>query len=422
MVSKGVNVLTFFPSGSYPMQFRCQPIFTTAERPMNFNVDPKALVKTGFVLPNTSSMTARQTVEAHALRTGFAQTLAQLQSRSSVNSSTILNPKVPSVAVQEGDTLSNIVKREMQAMGKPVSHNEATRLAQDVARANGISNPDRIYPGQRLNLSTLSASLNPTAKPANANAPATAQTALTMNTAAQPKAVSVMRQASLNPSADNPVLQKTLDRAVAKGFIPAEERQQVYDKILTMSRTYQFAPDDFARLTLMESDGMNPKATNNRCHGIIQFCDGPDRGAASAGFGSNPKAILGHSVLQQLDMVSKYFDETGLRNGGPTSLDDLYLTVLTPSARREKAPDASLNIAGSQAPHLYVNRDKSAPITRNSIMQGLYQNALERLGKHEHSVLAQNNPAPASLVTPSNAVSRAQALRIGAYLNQDYVR
>ncbi|MEY3999209.1 MAG: hypothetical protein RLY60_2021 [Pseudomonadota bacterium] len=389
---------------------------------MNFNVDPKALVKTGFVLPNTSSMTARQTVEAHALRTGFAQTLAQLQSRSSVNSSTILNPKVPSVAVQEGDTLSNIVKREMQAMGKPVSHNEATRLAQDVARANGISNPDRIYPGQRLNLSTLSASLNPTAKPANANTPATAQTALTMNTAAQPKAVSVMRQASLNPSADNPVLQKTLDRAVAKGFIPAEERQQVYDKILTMSRTYQFAPDDFARLTLMESDGMNPKATNNRCHGIIQFCDGPDRGAASAGFGSNPKAILGHSVLQQLDMVSKYFDETGLRNGGPTSLDDLYLTVLTPSARREKAPDASLNIAGSQAPHLYVNRDKSAPITRNSIMQGLYQNALERLGKHEHSVLAQNNPAPASLVTPSNAVSRAQALRIGAYLNQDYVR
>ncbi len=394
---------------------------------MNFNIDPKALVKTGFVLPNTASMTARQTVEAHALRTGFAQTLAQLQSKTGVNSSTILNPKVPSVAVQDGDTLSAIVKREMQAMGKPVSHNEATRLAQDVARANGISNPDRIYPGQRLNLSSLSNPTDTAAAKATpnlpANSPATAHTALSMNTAANPKAVSVMRQAPVQNAADNPVLQKTLDRAVAKGFIPAEERQQVYDKILTMSRTYQFAPDDFARLTLMESDGMNPKATNNRCHGIIQFCDGPDRGAASAGFGSNPKAILGHSVLQQLDMVSKYFDETGLRSGGPTSLDDLYLTVLTPSARREKAPDASLNIAGSQAPHLYVNRDKSAPITRNSIMQGLYQNALERLGKHDHSLLAQNNPAPASaLITPSNAVSRAQALRIGAYLNQDYVR
>jgi LysM repeat protein len=388
---------------------------------MNFNIDPKAVVKTGFVMTNTASLNARQTVEANAFRTGFAQTLAQLQNKTGVNSSTILNPQVPSVAVQEGDTLSGIIKREMQAAGRPVSQNDATRLAQDVARANGISNPDRIFPGQRLNLSALSANGSTPAPSAN---PAPAQTALSLNTAAHPKAVSILRQSAANASANNAVLQKTLDRAVAKGFIPAEERQQVYDKILTMSRTYQFAPDDFARLTLMESDGMNPKATNNRCHGIIQFCDGPDRGAASAGFGSNPKAILGHSVLEQLDMVSKYFDETGLRNGGPTSLDDLYLTVLTPSARREKAPDANLNIAGSQAPHLYVNRDKSAPITRNSIMQGLYQNAMESLGRHAPvtATVAQNTPAQVAAPAPANAVNRAQALRIGAYLNQDYVR
>ena len=390
---------------------------------MNLNIDSKEVVKTGFTHPNTASMTARQTVEAHAFRTGFAQTLAQLQSRTGVNSSTILNPQVPSVAVQEGDTLSGIVKREMQAAGRTVSHNEATRLAKDVARANGISNPDRIFPGQRLNLSVLSASPN-NAMTANGTTPASAQSVLGLNTAAHPKTVSIMRQSAVNASSNHPVLQKTLDRAVAKGFIPAEERQQVHDKILTMSRTYQFAPDDFARLTLMESDGMNPKASNNRCHGIIQFCDGPDGGAASAGFGSNPQAILGHSVLQQLDMVSKYFDETGLRSGGPTSLDDLYLTVLTPAARREKAPDANLNIAGSQATHLYVNRDKSAPITRNSIMQGLYQNALERLGRHApaSTTVAQNTLPAVNLPTPTNAVSRAQAVRIGAYLNQDYVR
>ena len=60
------------------------------------------------------------------------------------------------------------------------------------------------------------------------------------------------------------------------------------NKIIQLSQEHRFAPDDFARLTLMESDGMNPKASNNRCHGIIQFCDGPDRGAASAGFGANP--------------------------------------------------------------------------------------------------------------------------------------
>jgi len=396
--------------------------FQPAERLMNFNIDPKALVKTNFAIPNSANMTARQTVEANVARIGFAQTLAQLQSRASVNSSTILNPRVPSVAVQDGDTLTGIVKNQMQAIGRPVSFNEAARLAQEVARSNGISNPDRIFPGQRLNLSVLNPKALASTGTSSASQAASAQTVLSANEATQPKALSLLNKSPLNTNHNHSVLQKTLDRAVSKGFIPAEDKQKVYDKILNMSRTYQFAPDDFARLTLMESDGMNPKATNNRCHGIIQFCDGPDRGAASAGFGSNPKAILGHSVLEQLDMVSKYFDETGLRSGGPTSLDDLYLTVLTPAARREKAPDANLNIAGSQATQLYVNRDKSAPITRNSIMQGLYQNALERLGKHDFSMVAQNTPSPVNLPVQANAVSRTQALRIGAYLNQDYVR
>jgi hypothetical protein len=178
----------------------------------------------------------------------------------------------------------------------------------------------------------------------------------------------------------NVVLEKTIDRAIEKGFIPAQDKQAVMNKIVQLSQEHRFAPDDFARLTLMESDGMNPKATNNRCHGIIQFCDGPDRGAASAGFGANPKAILGHSVLQQLDMVGKYFDDTGLKNFGPVGLDDLYLTVLTPAARNETRPNAALNIPGQQAAYLHVNRDMRAPITRNSILAGLHQNANERLG------------------------------------------
>ena len=72
---------------------------------MNFNIDSKALVKTQFLTPNTSFLTAKQTVEANIARIGFAQTLAQLQTRQTVNSSTILNPQVPSVAVKEGDTL-----------------------------------------------------------------------------------------------------------------------------------------------------------------------------------------------------------------------------------------------------------------------------------------------------------------------------
>jgi hypothetical protein len=194
-----------------------------------------------------------------------------------------------------------------------------------------------------------------------------------------------------------------------------------------MAKHYQFAPDDFARLTLMESDGMNPKASNSRCHGIIQFCDGRTRGAAVAGFADNPKAILGQSVLQQLDLVEKYFDHNGLKSFGPTNLDDLYLTVLTPAARREKAPNADLNIAGTQAKKLYVNRDPNTFITRNSIVQGLHQHANERLGLYETAKaqaqkLAQTLTNSSSPVQVATNQQRAQALRVGAYLNQEYLR
>jgi LysM repeat protein len=380
---------------------------------MNFNVDPKALVKTTFVNPNDANSTSRPTSLAVPGRVGFAQTLSQLQQRSSVNSSTILNPQVKSVAVQEGDTLSSIVKDHMVTLGRPVSNNEALRLSQDVARANGISNPDRIYPGQRLNLSVLTQS-QPTAD------------SVSTHQALQTKKLQASTNFPVLPG-QNPILQKTLDRAVEKGYIPAEEKQQVYQKILGMARNYQFAPDDFARLTLMESDGMNPKASNNRCHGIIQFCDGPDRGAAAAGFASNPKAILGHSVLEQLDMVDKYFDHNGLKTMGPTNLDDLYLTVLTPAARREKAPNADLNIPGTQAQKLYVNRDPNTFITRNSIVQGLHQHANERLGLYETAKaqaqkLAQTLTRNTPPVQVANNQQRAQVLRVGAYLNQDYLR
>ena len=381
---------------------------------MNFNVDPKAFVKTMFVNPNDANTAARNTSLAMPGRVAFAQTLSQLQQRSGVNSSTILNPQVPSVAVQEGDTLSNIVKDHLAQLGRPVSNNEALRLSQDVAQANGIANPDRIYPGQRLNLSVLSQS-----PPASANV-STQQALQTKRLQSTPQVPVLAGQ--------NPILQKTLDRAVEKGYIPAEEKQLVYQKILGMARNYQFAPDDFARMTLMESDGMNPKASNSRCHGIIQFCDGRDRGAAAAGFASNPKAILGHSVLEQLDMVDKYFDHNGLKSLGPTNLDDLYLTVLTPAARREKAPNADLNIAGTQAQKLYVNRDPSTFITRNSIVQGLHQHANERLGLYETAkaqaqklaqTLTSSHSPP---VQVANNQQRAQVLRVGAYLNQEYLR
>jgi hypothetical protein len=179
----------------------------------------------------------------------------------------------------------------------------------------------------------------------------------------------------------HPVLEQTLDRAVARGFIPAIERGDVYDKILELSARYRFKPDDFARLTLIESDGMNPRASNERCHGIIQFCDGNDRGAATAGFAANPRAILGFSVYQQLHLVDRYFSEVGIKPGGTgqAGLDELYLAVLMPAARNTTDPQAPLGIPGTQASVLHPGRDRSAPITRQSILDGLQQHASERL-------------------------------------------
>jgi hypothetical protein len=185
-----------------------------------------------------------------------------------------------------------------------------------------------------------------------------------------------------------PVLDKTLERAVAKGYLQPAEQSAVRDKILALANRHQFSPDDFAHMTLMESDGMNPRATNGNCHGIIQFCDGPNRGAASAGFGKNPKAILGLSIFQQLDLVDSYFDQTRLKDYGPASLDDLYLTVLTPAARSQTRADAPLNISGRQAAHLYTGREHGGAITRNSILTGLKQNARERLSEPGTTSLA----------------------------------
>ena len=304
-----------------------------------------------------------------------------------------------STSVRAGQTLTGIVREQMATRGVNISNNEAMRLAQTVARSNNITNANMIHPGQKLNLDAMNLSLqqaqavnqaiaaNKAAAVSAAVAPAVTPAAnvntLNTNTAMGNSALAGTAQVQLLTRSDrsgNVVLEKTIDRAIEKGFIPAQDKQAVMNKIVQLSQEHRFAPDDFARLTLMESDGMNPKASNSRCHGIIQFCDGPDRGAASAGFGANPKAILGHSVLKQLDMVDKYFDDTGLKNFGPVGLDDLYLTVLTPAARNETRPNAALNIPGQQAAYLHVNRDMRAPITRNSILAGLHQNANERLG------------------------------------------
>lgn len=322
-------------------------------------------------------------------RPGFSQALAQTQSA---------NVKV----IQAGDTLTSIVREQAQKQGVKLSASEEFRWAQALAADSGIQNPNAIFPGQKVQLQNMLSQWQAGQTQPNQASGSTPNTPNTANaSAAQPlSTAAALNKSNVINAVAHPVLSQTLDRAVARGFIPKVEKQDVYNKVLQVANKHNFSPDDFARLTLMESDGMNPQATNTRCHGIIQFCDGPDRGAAEVGFGKAPKSILGLSVYQQLHLVDTYFDKVGLKKEGPVPLDELYLAVLQPAARGEKRPEEPLGIPGKQAKYLYEGRDPQGPMTRSSIAQGLMQNAVDRLGFKNF----RNNSAG---IPPGNTVANA---------------
>jgi len=303
---------------------------------------------------------------------------------------------------RNGDTLIGIVREEARAKGINLTGSQEYKLALSLASHNGISNPNQIGTGVNLQTGKLNALLGDVANLNSNLTQDTSSTNSTVNVNKPAPSVSNLPAAqalqankniqSTKPAAtrapavsQHPVLAQTLDRAVARGFIPGNEKQDVFNKILQVANKHKFSPDDFARLTLMESDGMNPQATNQRCHGIIQFCDGPARGAAGVGFGEKPKAILGLSVYQQLHLVDTYFEKVGLPKSGTVPLDELYLAVLQPSARNETRSEAPLGIPGKQSLKLYEGNDTQSPITRNSIIQGLMQNAVDRLNSNNNS-------------------------------------
>jgi hypothetical protein len=342
------------------------------------NLSPSSL---GLATPSLPALPGGSAAGALAKPGGFAGVWARAIPGAQPSPPTP-DSQTHTVEVQQGDTLIGLVKAHYRQQGLPIGEGQAYRLAHQVAADNGIANPDLIVPGQQVDFARLQL-------PALARTPAdnvpwgtpgsTAQ-ALASRTWATPTPVPAQLRAQSGAFAlnandqDHPVLDSTLARAVDKGYVPASDLPAVRNRVLALADRYRFAPDDFARLTLMES-GMNPQASNGSCHGIIQFCDGPGRGAAAVGMRNNPRAILGMGMLQQLDLVDRYFAHNGLGQGHPAAklgLDDLYLTVLTPAARSEQRRHVALDIAGPQASYLHVDRDRQKPITRDSIVQGLY--------------------------------------------------
>ncbi len=349
---------------------------------------------------NTSNGTAA------LARPGFAKALEQVQPA---------NVKV----IQAGDTLTGIVKEQALLQGVKLSASEEFRWAQNLAADSGIQNPNAIFPGQKIQLQNMlnqwqAGQTQPQnlAQTSPKGSPAIAQDKIETVTVTANRSVPALPKGNYINAVAHPVLSQTLDRAVSRGFIPKVEKQDVYNKVLQVANKHNFSPDDFARLTLMESDGMNPQATNTRCHGIIQFCDGPARGAAEVGFGQSPKSILGLSVYQQLHLVDTYFDKVGLKKEGAVPLDELYLAVLQPAARGEKRPEEPLGIPGKQAKYLYEGRDPQGPMTRTSITQGLMQNAADRLGfknfrTHTNSVPVSSTVNTSAAPTSHNAINTA---------------
>lgn len=280
--------------------------------------------------------------------------------------------------IQPGDTLSAIAHRRLQELGLPSTASDVSRAVAQLASANGISNPDRIFAGDTLDLQALGPDGVRAVRSAGPMMPTQASTRA-LQPAAPPVSLAARQSVSVPGQPVFPQLQKTLDRAVERGYVEPQDRQAVQDRIVELGRKFRFSPDDFATVALMESDGLNPKATNGRCHGILQFCEGPGRGAASVGMQGRAADIQQQPVLAQLDLVDRYFEDTRLGEKGPVSLVDLYLTVLTPAARVEQRPNAALGIAGQQAKALHVSGDRSQPITRQSILSGLISHAQQRL-------------------------------------------
>jgi hypothetical protein len=364
-------------------------------------------LRTGNAMSTPAAMSERV-----SMRTG-----ASANPNSGMSSAAQPAPNAPenSITVRDGDTLASIAQKALQARGLGAGAQVSMRTALQLAKENGLANADLIFPGQKIDLSSLAAAVTALEQSASAlpGVPAgialkaetslrtstgTSTSTTTSTVAGNRPGVPAKLAAAEKPA--HPVLEKTLDRAVSLQYFSASEKDAVRNKILQLATEHHFSPDDLAIVTLIESDGMNPKANNGRCHGLIQFCDGPNRGAASVGYKDNPKAILDLSVLDQLDLVGKYFEETGLKNFGktrPASLDDLYLTVLTPAARRERGLNTDLDIAGQQATSLREGGDPTAPITRASLLQGLRQNARSKLS----AAIVPPNRDAASLVRVS---------------------
>ena len=310
------------------------------------------------------------------------------------------------VRVQRGDTLWGLVGQRLATQGQAPSAAAIQQAVTVVAAANGIADPDRIYAADVVDLSVLDRQAAQALRARSATLARSAPSAPSVaGVPTRPGALTGDLGAGTNA-----LLEATLDRAVRKGYLPAEHRIQVRDRVVEMASRLGFAPDDLARVALVESDGFDPSASNGRCFGVIQFCEGAGRGADSVGYAGRAAEIASQPVLAQLDLVERYLGDVGVgAQGRRVPLDDLYLAVLMPAARAQTEPNAALGIPGRQARVLHEGMDRDRPITRRSIVAGLNLQAQRALGRADE-------PVSTAAAAGHEAASQRQALAaVAAY-------
>lgn len=94
---------------------------------------------------------------------------------------------------------------------------------------------------------------------------------------------------------------------------------------------------------------INPAAKNDFCGGLIQFCNGPNAGAAEVGVDAHTIASM--SAMDQLPLIRQYLSTKGIAKG--QDLVTTYLAILYPAAMDASRGERLENTIPEQAPHLY---------------------------------------------------------------------
>ena len=165
--------------------------------------------------------------------------------------------------VKKGDTLSHIAVHVLKKNKEKITPEAINVMVNNIALRNKIKNPDLIFPGQKIVLEFkegVPSDVNTVLK----GSENTQNKALSVGEKGDSGNLSLVRkriqknqlelaplsaQESMQPNKESHfLLEKTLERAAVKGYIPTEELGAVKEKIQLMADSFMFSPDDFAKV------------------------------------------------------------------------------------------------------------------------------------------------------------------------------